>query len=171
MKRLRLIAVLGLVFVLVAIVSSTQGEAQRGYGRHHGMWGDDRGEGTGYGWNYCPYCGREFQEGRGYGMGPGMMHPDYDWRGRGPGMMGPGYDRGYHYRGDPGYRRFQEPLKEEDAKGLAKDMLRRSRNPNLKLGDVKDKKDFFEFDILTQDGSLVDKLQVDKETGMMRSAY
>lgn len=104
-------------------------------------------------------------------MGPGMMHPDYDWRGRGPGMMGPGYDRGYHYRGDPGYRRFQEPLKEEDAKGLAKDMLRRSRNPNLKLGDVKDKKDFFEFDILTQDGSLVDKLQVDKETGMMRSAY
>ena len=50
-------------------------------------------------------------------------------------------------------------------------MLRQSRNPNLKPGDIEEKERYFVVDILTNDGSLVDKMQVDKETGMMRSIY
>jgi hypothetical protein len=86
-------------------------------------------------------------------------------------MMGPGYDRRYDYPDDPRNRRYRDPLGKEDARDLVEDMLRRSRNPNLKLGGVEDKEQYFVVDILTKDGSLVDKMQIDKETGMMRSVY
>lgn len=50
-------------------------------------------------------------------------------------------------------------------------MLRQSHNPNLKSGDVEEKDRYFAVDILTNDGLLVDKMPIDKETGMMRSTY
>jgi hypothetical protein len=46
-----------------------------------------------------------------------------------------------------------------------------SRNPNLKVGKIEDKGGYFEAEITTNDGSLVDKLLVDKDTGRMRSVY
>ena len=45
---------------------------------------------------------------------------------------------------------------------LVDDMLGKSRNPNLKLGDVEGKEKIFVVDILTKDGSLADKMQLDK---------
>ena len=77
--------------------------------------------------------------------------------------MNPDYQRDY--------RRYDEPLKKEDAKQQVEEMLDRSRNPNLKTGDIEDKEEFFVVEIVTQDGSLADKMEVDKETGMLRSAY
>jgi hypothetical protein len=111
-------------------------------------------------------------------MGPGMMGPGYyGHRGMGPGMMGPGmmgpgygYDRGYDYPDNPRYRR-REPLKKDEAKEQVQQMLTQSRNPNLKVGNVEEKDGAFEVDILSKGGDLVDKMQVDKETGMMRSVY
>jgi hypothetical protein len=85
--------------------------------------------------------------------------------------MDPGYGRFHDYPESRGYRRYREPLEKEEALDLVAGMLRRSRNPNLKPGDVKDKEEYFVVDILTKDGSLVDRMEVDKETGMMRSAY
>jgi len=41
----------------------------------------------------------------------------------------------------------------------------------LKQGEIEEKEGFFVVDILTKEGSLVDKIQIDKETGMMRSTY
>jgi hypothetical protein len=140
--------------------------AQMGYGRHHGPeWG------TGYGhrgnWNYCPYCGSSFRgEGR-YGYG---MSPEMHGYGMGPGMMGP-YGYRYEERRGPYYGQPREPLKEEDAKNRIENMLEYSRNPNLKVGKIQDKGDYFEAEITTNDGSLVDKLLVDKDTGRMRSVY
>jgi hypothetical protein len=129
----------------------------------------------GYGdYNYCPYCGSYLGPGggygmmgpgmmyRGYGMGPGMMGPGY---GMGPGMMGPGYGYG------PQYQQPQEPLTEKDAKGMVEDYLRSTRNPNLKLGTIEDKGPYFEAEILTKEGSLADKIAIDKNTGWMRSIY
>ena len=46
-----------------------------------------------------------------------------------------------------------------------------SRNPNLKTGDIKDNERFFVVEVLTQENSFVDKVQVDKDTGLMRSIY
>jgi hypothetical protein len=139
----------------------------------------------GYGdWNYCPHCGAPLGPGGGYGMGPGMMYPGYGMGpgmmgpgyGRGPGMMGPGYGygpgmMGPRYGYGPQYQPPQKPLEEKDAKGMVENYLRSTRNPNLKLGKIEDKGPYFEAEILTKEGSLADKLAVDKNTGWMRSIY
>jgi hypothetical protein len=126
---------------------------------------------------YCPYCGRWMGPGMmggygGYGMGPGMMG-GYGGYGMGPGMMwggGPGY--GPHYPQQyQQYPQLQKPLDEKDAKEIAENYLRNMRNPNLKLGKMKDAGSAFEAEIVTKDNSLVDKLLIDKVTGWMRSAY
>jgi hypothetical protein len=158
MKKSFIATAIVLSFVLGIVAAPAIVEAQMGYGKHQGReWGpgyERRGD-----WNYCPYCGRSFHggEGYGYGMGPGMM-------GRGHGHM---YDepRGHYYRPP------REPLKKEDVKTRIENMLEYSRNPNLKVGKIEDKGNYFEAEITTKDGSLVDRLLVDKETGRMRSAY
>jgi hypothetical protein len=82
-------------------------------------------------------------------------------------MMGPGY--GYQY--GPQYQQPQKSLDEKDAKAVLENYLKSTRNPNLKLGKLEDKGNAFEGEILTQKGSLVDKILVDKNTGWMHSAY
>lgn len=99
----------------------------------------------------------------GYGMGPGMMGPGY---GRGYGM-GPGYG----YQSGPPYQQPPKPMEEKDAKALVENYLTSNRNPNLKLGKIEDRGNAFEAEILTKNGSLVDKILIDKATGWMRSAY
>ena len=131
-----------LVLSLVLIIFPIEGKTQG-----PGMMG--RG---GQDWNYCPYCGSS--------MGPGMMGPGY---GMGPGMMGPGYG--------PQYQQPREPMKEKDAKEIVENYLQSKRNPNLKLGKITTKDKYFEAEIQTKDGSLVDTIVVDKYTGWMRSIY
>jgi rubrerythrin len=108
----------------------------------------------------------------GYGMGPGMMGgrgmgPGMRGWGMGPGMMGPGY--GYQY--GPQSQQPQKPLEEKDAKAILENYLRANRNPNLKLGKITLQGNYFEADIITKDGSLVDKILVDRYTGWIRSIY
>jgi hypothetical protein len=118
--------------------------------------------GPGYGYGMGPGM---MGPGYGYGMGPGMMGPGYGY-GMGPGMMGPGYGYG------PQTQQPGKPLEEKDARAMVENYLQSIRNPNLKLGAVKDKGTQFEADIVTKkDNSLVDKIYVDKNTGWMRSAY
>ena len=87
-------------------------------------------------------------------------------------MMG-----GYGYGMGPGYRygrQSQSTGKSIDAKeaeAMMKDYLKSSRNPNLKLGKIKDVGSTFEAEIVTKKNDLVDKIHIDKETGFVRSAY
>jgi hypothetical protein len=150
------------------------GMMHHGYGMGPGMMG-----GGGYGGWYCPYCGQRMGQGGGYGMGPGMMGPGMMGGGMmgpgmGHGMMGPGY-RGYgpQYAPPPGpqYQQPQKPMEEKNAKAMLENYLASMRNPNLKLGEIKDVGYAFEAEIVTKDNSLVDKILVDKATGWMRSAY
>ena len=125
-------------------------------------------------------------------MGPGMMGP---WMmGRGYGAwgaptMGPamcpmmGYwtdamSRGWagSYYGTPSEQlarpeQLAKPLTKEDAAAIVKNYLASTRNPNLKIGDVKESDDYFKVEIVTKDGSLVDEILVDKRTGSISSAY
>jgi len=150
-------------------VKAHMGQEMMGYGYGMGpgmMW---RG---GYDGLYCPYCGQPVEPGAGYGMGPGMMGPWMmgPWM-MGPGMMGP-WMMGPRYRGyAPRYGEPQKPLEEKDVKAMLEDYIKSTRNPNLKVGKIKEKEDTFEVEILTKDNSLVDKVIVDKFTGWMRSAY
>ena len=172
MKTYGLPILVALLIVAAGLIFSPASEAQMGYGMHHGMYGGGSGYGQGGGWSYCPYCGSDMRGRGGYPMGPGMMGPGYGRQGMGPGMMGPNYGRPYDYPDDRRYPRYRrQPLEKEDAQRVVEDMLRQSRNPNLKSGDVEEKERYFVVDILTNDGSLVDKMQIDKETGMMRSIY
>ncbi len=110
------------------------------------------GPGQGGGW-YCPWMG---------GGGPGMQRGQGGWYcpWMGPGgMMGPQAPVA-----KPG-----QPLSADQAKALVEQHI--SGNPNLKAGKVTPKEGFYEVDIVTKDGSLVDKIQVNKQTGWFRSVY
>lgn len=100
--------------------------------------------------------------GAGYGMGRGMMGRGYGGYG-----MGPGYGAPY---GSP-YRKFSEPLDEQQARQEVEDYINSTRNPNLKVGNITEKGNQYEVTIETKDGSLVDKILVDKDTGYVQSAY
>ena len=108
------------------------------------------------------------------GMGTGMMGPGY---GMGPGMMGPGYGYGQQYGPQYGpqygrqYQQPQKPLDQNQAKQEVESYIRSMRNPNLKLGKIEEKGNNYQINIETKDGSSVDKILVDKNTGWMRSEY
>jgi hypothetical protein len=141
------------------------------YAQNPGMMG-------GQGWNYCPYCGQYMGQGM---MGGGMM--GRGMMGCGPGVMGggmmggqgmmcPGYgqQQPQQYQ-QPQYQQPQKPIEEKDAKEILENYIKNIRNPNLKLGKIKDTGNAFEAEIVTKENSLVDKIVVDKATGWMRSGY
>jgi hypothetical protein len=167
MKKLLFITMLVLAAGLILV--PLEGNAQMGPGYGPGAGGYEE-------WNYCPHCGQPLW-GPGYERGPGMMGPGY---GRGYGMRGPGWGMGpgmMNRYGDRDsrygfqYQQPQEPLGEKEAKEILENYLKSTRNPNLKLGKIKDRDSYFEAEVLTKDDSLVDKLAVDKNTGWMRSIY
>jgi hypothetical protein len=62
-------------------------------------------------------------------------------------------------------------LTKEQAAQIAQAHLQAVGNPNLKLGEVTEFEPYYEAGIVTKDGSLVEKLLVDKRTGWLRSVY
>lgn len=133
------------------------------------MKGSGKGYGPGCGAGKMRGCGRMAAEGcgmrhmRGCGMarGCGMMEDCSCPRcGRG-GQMG---------MGGIGMTPAS-PLTLDDAKAMVEGRLAFMRNPNLKMGDITDQGSSFEAEILTRDGSLVDKLVIHKAMGWMRSIY
>jgi hypothetical protein len=106
--------------------------------------------GHGYGFSRGPGgMGRSMMGGYGHGMGPGMM-------GSGSGVPN---------------QKGEKPVDLKEAKAMMNDYLKSSRNPNLKLGKIKDVGKAFEAEIRTPNKALVDKVIIDKETGSIRSAY
>lgn len=103
--------------------------------------------------------------GYGYGMGPGMMH-GYG----GYGMMGPGGNaEDYHPCGLWGTEEPGKKLTKNSVKDFLHDRI--EYNPNLKIGKITEKDKYFIAEIVTKDNSIVEKLQIDKETGSIRPVY
>jgi hypothetical protein len=103
------------------------------------------------------------------GYGGHMMGPGYGGYGY---MMGPGYG---NYTADPGYGYCGgytagidegKLLTQKDTESILKDYI--GSNPNLKVGEVKDKGTYFEGTIVTKDNSLVAKYGIDKDSGSVR---
>jgi hypothetical protein len=115
----------------------------------------------GHGYGVCNGC----EYGYGYPMGPG-----HDV---GPGMMVPGYDYGYwpQYGYGRQYSQASKPMTENQVKQEVENYLSSTRNPNLKMGKIKDKGNDYEVNIETKNGSLANKILVSKDTGWLRSAY
>ena len=127
---------------------------------HHGMMDDDHG----------------MEPGRGYGgrFGGPMMPPDAD-HGMGPGMMmGPDSMMGSSPRGMGGERGrpLRSDLSTDEVRHMMEHQLEWMGNPNLKLGKVEESDEGeIVAEIVTQDGSLVQRLEIDKHTGWMRPAH
>lgn len=98
----------------------------------------------------------------GYGMGPGMMG-GYG-SGMGLGMMG-GYGSGYGM--GRGYGRYSQStgktIDAKEAESMMKEYLKSTRNPNLKIGEIKDAGGAFEAEILTKKDDLVDRILIDRQ--------
>lgn len=69
------------------------------------------------------------------------------------------------------YFRPDEPVDMAEAKMLMGSCIKSTRNPNLKLGKIKDQGTDYEAEILTKNNMLIDRILIDKKTGWMRSAY
>jgi hypothetical protein len=110
--------------------------------------------------------------------------------GHGGGMMGAGGHHGYgggmmdnnegmvpyssrdnHQDRYGGYEKRQRQMQEREAREIIENQIRSTRNPNLKVGKIEDMGPTFNAEIVTKDGSLVDKVAVDKNSGSMRSLY
>ena len=107
----------------------------------------------------------------GWGRWGGMMH-DYGDRPYRGGWMHRDFDEerfpGYCWN-YPGDRSVTDSA--DEAKAKVEEYLKDSRNPNLKVGEVTEKDDAFEVGIVTKDGSLADKVLVEKRTGRIFPAY
>ncbi len=65
-----------------------------------------------------------------------------------------------------------EALTQEDAVSIVEDYLKEINNPNLKVGEVERTADEdYLVEIVTKDGSLVDKLEVNRLSGWIHSIY
>lgn len=111
----------------------------------------------------------------GYGMpGPGMMGPGPMGYGMaapgmmGPGMMAPGFGG---WQGYGGNRSVDRDLSADDVRAQLERSLQWHGNKNVKLGDVTEADDdTIVADIVTQDGSLVQRFRVDRHTGQWQQA-
>ena len=128
--------------VQLAHMGQGQGGAQTGQPCSMGMMGQDM-------------MGRDM-------MGPGMMGPGT----AGQGMMAPGVGKG------PGLSSRVVPsmdLTADDVRHFFEHRLDMHGNKRLKVGEVKEADDDkIVADITTVDGSLVQRLEVDRHTGQMR---
>lgn len=100
---------------------------------------------------YCPYMGG----------GPGTQ--------RGQGGQGGWYCPWGGSQGGPPVAKPGQSLTADQARAMVEQHI--SGNPNLKAGKVTEKDGAYEVQIVTKDGSLVDKIQVNKQTGWFRSTY
>lgn len=168
------------------------GPGMMGQGMGPGMMGQGlapgvMGQGMGPMMGPCPYgqgmmgpgmMGQGMGPGMmGHGMGPGMMGqgmgPGMMGQGMGPGVMGQGMAPGMMGQGmGPGpMMALPQDLSVENVRHMLEHRLAWQGNPNLKLGEVEEKdEDTIEAEIVTQDGSLVQRLEVDRHTGWMRPA-
>jgi hypothetical protein len=113
-------------------------------------WGQGYGQGMMHrGYGGCPD----------YGMGSGTMGSGMMGRqGMGPGMMGPGM-----------IQSLRQDLSAADVRHMMEHQLAWQGNSNLKLGKVEEAdSDTIVAEIVTRDGSLVQRMKIDRHTGWMQ---
>ncbi len=110
------------------------------------------------GW-FCPFCGGSYEPYDSNKNQQDAMRRYHHWL---------GIDNRYEVLGQYTSGKYFD---ENKAASLVQGYIRSTNNPNIRLGGVTAKDDYYEALIVTMDGSLVDILLVDKHTGMIRSMY
>ena len=125
------------------------------------------------GWGPGYMMGQGNMPGPGYMMGQGYMNGPGYMMGQGH-MPGPGYMMAPNFQqqgpGGSGWmRQFQQDLDVDDVKTMMEQRLGWMNNPNIKLGSVDEKdEDTITAEIVTKEGSLVQRLTVDRHTGWIQ---
>jgi hypothetical protein len=186
-----MISIIMLVFIMAtagwALAQTQQEGGAQGVPEERGMQ-QSRSYEEGSGW-FCPWCGGQgdepmapttrYRRGGAYMMDPppqcprqrggyygrGMMYDDRGRMHRDRGMHG-GWGRGQDPRGRA---REMAPMEKDEVRVLIRNYT--AGNPNLKVGEIAEQEEVFVAEVVTQDGSLVEKLVVDKQTGWMRRKY
>ena len=110
------------------------------------------------GW-FCPFCGGSYEPYDSNKNQQDAMRRYHHWM-------------GFDHRGDTlGRYATGKPLDKNKASFLVESYIRSTKNPNLKLGGIVVRDDYYEAQITTREGALVDILLVDKYTGQFRSIY
>lgn len=165
------------VFTGVVTAAALAGGAMIGLAAAHGPQGSGQapGYGMGPGMMGQGYGMRPGMMGQGYGMGPGMMGQGMgQGYGMRPGMMGQGMGQGYGMRPGMGWGPGQAApadleLSADAVRQRLQQHLNWHANPRLKLGEITEADDdTIVAEIVTRDGSLVQKLAIDRHSGFMR---
>jgi hypothetical protein len=153
MRKILVVAAGAVVIAAVVAVGMRSLAQPYGYGPGYGMMGG--GYGQGYGQGYGPGM---MGWGGGQGYGPGWMMRGYGG-GYGPGMMY-GYGPGQANQTDLN-------LTADQVKQYLGQMI---RNPNLKVGEVKEKDaDTIVAEVITKDkDALVQRLQFNRHNGFVQ---
>lgn len=72
-------------------------------------------------------------------------------------------------RGGMAYNPPGQPVSKQQARQMLDNYVSSRNNPNLRVGEITDKGDLFEATIVTKEGSLVERIHVDKNTGWFRN--
>ena len=131
----------------------------------HGTMGQQMDQGG------CPMMGGMMGQGKQGMMGQGTMGPGMMQGGMGPGMMQGGMGSGMMQGGMGAlFGSRVTPmmnLSTEDVRGYLTVQLDRLNNKRLKVGDIKADDGAITADIVTVDNSLVQRLKVDRHTGLI----
>jgi hypothetical protein len=145
---MRLIKTLGLIALFIMAIGIIQADARRDR--------DDK-QATGDTWDYwvCPWCGgsQNYEDGE---RDPLWYHNYWE-----KGLIGK----------EPKSHEIENPITIDQAKSVLESYIAFSENPNIRLGKIKEYDDYFEAEIVTKDGSLVDIVTIDKKTGGIESIY
>lgn len=134
-----------------------------GYGMGPGMM--YQGQGQAPGW-HGQHMGPGMMQGR-QAPGPGMMHQG--WQGRGPGQHMRGGNWGRGQQGPYTEQQQMGPMSQDAVRQLAEKYV--AGNPNLQIGELSEQDDTYVATVVTKDGSLVEKLLIDKNSGWMKKEY
>ncbi|MFQ6017188.1 MAG: hypothetical protein ACE5KF_03250 [Kiloniellaceae bacterium] len=172
-KRSALTAALLAAALLAGLAAPASAHGQQGMGgqppsmtgTHHGMMGMGHGMmDMHHGMMGMPHGMMGMPHGM-MGMGHGMMGMPHGMMGMGHGMMGRGIGPPMLY-GMPA-----RDLSADDVRERLERRLAWHGNPRLKLGQVTEADDdTIVAEIVTKDGSLVQKLEIDRRSGRMRQA-
>lgn len=110
------------------------------------------------GW-FCPFCGGSYDPYDPNRSQQGTMRKYHHWM---------GFDNREEVLGP---YKTAEPIDKNKATQRAQSFILSTKNPNLKLGGIVARDNYYEALIVTREGSLVDILIIDKYTGLFRSIY
>ena len=144
---MKLIKTLCLITFFVVTIGTIQADARRDR--------DDK-QATGDTWDYwvCPWCG--------------SYHND-------DGDRDPLWYHNYWEKSmiekESKSHELENPITIDQAKSVLERYIVFSENPDIRLGKITEQDNYFEAEIITKDGSLVDTLILDKKTGGIESIY